>query len=326
LRTARSRRVEWPTLVVAVVIAAGFTAVLAWHGRLPLGLVIAALAMIGAWYNSLQHEVVHGHPTPWPGFNSALAVIPLGLVVSFATYRSSHLAHHRTPELTDPDLDPESFYVTARTWERYGRVRRAALVAMQTLGGRLLFGPLVAALRWMRIELAAARSRRGAARLLGHAVGVAVVLAAVRASGMAWWVYAIGVGWGGGALTMLRSFAEHRYADGAARTAVVRTGRFFSLLFLNNNLHHTHHERPAVAWFELPALHERLDSDRIAAQGAGLYRGYTDVARRHLFRPFDVAAHPKLTALRHPSGHHDDEPGRPGAPVATVPSDIDTVS
>ena len=27
-------------------------------------------------------------------------------------------------------------------------------------------------------------------------------------------------------------------------------------------------------------------------QGAGLYHGYADVARRHLFRPFDVAAHP----------------------------------
>jgi fatty acid desaturase len=292
LRTARSRRVEWPTLAVAVAIAAGFAAVLTWHGRLPLGLVIAALALFGAWYNSLQHEVVHGHPTPWPRLNTALAVIPLGLVVSFATYRSSHLAHHRTPELTDPGLDPESFYVSMRTWERCGRVRRAALVTMQTLAGRLVFGPLAAALRWMRIELTAARSRRGAARLLCHVVGVAAVLAVVRASGMAWWVYAIGVGWGGGALTMLRSFAEHRYARGATRTAVVRAGWFFSVLYLNNNLHHTHHERPAVAWFMLPALHERLDSDRIAADGAGLYRGYADVARRHLFHPFDVAAHP----------------------------------
>ena len=90
------------------------------------------------------------------------------------------------------------------------------------------------------------------------------MLAVVRASGMAWWVFAAGVGWGGGALTMLRSFAEHRYARGATRTAVVRAGWFFSLLYLNNNLHHTHHERPAVAWFKLPALHNRLDSDRIA--------------------------------------------------------------
>ncbi len=163
---------------------------------------------------------------------------------------------------------------------------------MQTLAGRLLLGPLVAALRWMRVEVAAARSRRGAARLLGHGVGVAAVLTVVWASGMAWWVYAIGVAWGGGALTMLRSFAEHRYAIGASRTAVVRTGRFFSLLFLNNNLHNTHHERPAVAWFELPALHERLDSDRTAAEGAGLYSGYSDVARRHLFHSFDVAVHP----------------------------------
>jgi fatty acid desaturase len=296
-KTVKARRVEWPTIAVAVAIAIGFAAVLAWNGRLPVGFVIAALAILGAWYNSLQHEVVHGHPTPWRRLNTALAVVPIGLVVSFSTYRSTHLAHHRTPELTDPDVDPESFYVSARTWARCGRVRRATFVAMQTLAGRLLLGPVVAATRWMRIELTAARSRRGAVRLVGHGVGVAAVLTVVQASGMAWWVYAVGVAWGGGALTMLRSFAEHRYADGVSRTAVVRTGRFFSLLFLNNNLHHTHHERPAVAWFDLPALHERLDSDGIAAQGAGLYRGYADVARRHLLHPFDVPAHP--------TGRHD---------------------
>jgi fatty acid desaturase len=287
-----ARRIEWPTLAVAAAIAVGFAAVLIWHGRLPLAITMGALAILGAWYNSLQHEVVHGHPTPWPRFNAALAVIPFGLVVSFATYRVSHLAHHRTPELTDPDVDPESFYVTARTWERCGTSRRALLVAMQTLAGRLLLGPLVAALRWLRIEMAAARSRRGAARLLGHGIGVVAVLAVVWASGMAWWVWAAGVAWGGGALTMLRSFAEHRYTRGAERTAVVRTGPALSLLYLNNNLHQTHHERPGAAWFKLPALHDRLDSDRVAAEGGGLYHGYTDVARQYLFRPFDEAVHP----------------------------------
>ncbi len=66
-----------------------------------------------------------------------------------------------------------------------------------------------------------------------------------------------------------------------------------ALLYLNNNLHHTHHERPGVAWYELPAVHRQMGSDAIAAVGAGLYRGgYTEVARRNMFRPFERPDHP----------------------------------
>ena len=91
----------------------------------------------------------------------------------------------------------------------------------------------------------------------------------------------------GGALSLLRSFAEHRNVDQGTRSAVVRAGRFFGLLYLNNNLHHTHHTQPWVPWFELPAAHSALDGDRAAAAGAGLYRGYGEVVRRYLVVPFD---------------------------------------
>ena len=62
-----------------------------------------------------------------------------------------------------------------------------------------------------------------------------------------------------------------------------------SLLFLNNNLHLTHHERPGVPWYRLPGGTAALDGDAQAAAGAGLYAGYVDVARRYLFRPLDAA-------------------------------------
>ena len=94
--------------------------------------------------------------------------------------------------------------------------------------------------------------------------------------------------WGGAALSLLRSFAEHRPPDelgDGTPSAVVRAGWFFSLLYLNNNLHHTHHARPGLAWFELPAAHASIDGDRAAAAGAGLYHGYGDVARRFLLHP-----------------------------------------
>jgi fatty acid desaturase len=286
-------------VAVAVAIAGGFAAVLAAHESMPTVVVLALLAVLGAWYNSLQHEVIHGHPTPWRSVNTAMAALPIGLVVPFAVYRDVHLAHHRADPLTSPDADPESFYVSVETWRRCGPVRRAALLAMRTLAGRLVLGPLVAAMRWWR-SMALARSPRIGVCAVTHLAGVAVVLGVVAAAGLPMWIYVVGVAWCGGALSLLRSFVEHRLPEAGTRSAVVQTGWFFSLLFLNNNLHHTHHARPGVPWFELPRAHARLDADRVAAAGAGLYAGYGEIARRYLFRPFDrvvVPSTPEGTAV-----------------------------
>jgi fatty acid desaturase len=282
----KATRVEWPTVLVAIAIYAGFAAVLLWHESMPTIATLAALAVLGAWYNSLQHEAVHGHPTPWGVVNTALAAAPLGLVVPFRVYRDIHRAHHRADPLTDPDIDPESFYVSAATWAQYGPVRRSAARAMQTLAGRLVLGPPAGAVQWWR-RIVATASPADLVRIVGHLAAVALILVAVHASGLALWVYIAGVAGLGGSLSLLRSFVEHRPQDDGTPSAVVRAGWFFSLLFLNNNLHHTHHARPGVAWFELPDVHVRLDADRIAAAGAGWYRGYGEVARRYLFRPFD---------------------------------------
>ena len=282
---------EWPTVGVAVAIATGFAAVLTGHESVPTAVVVGALAVLGCWYNSLQHEVIHGHPTPWRALNTALAAAPVGLVVPFAVYRKIHLAHHRVDPLTDPDLDPESFYVSAAKWARCGPVRRAGLRAMSTLAGRIVLGPPVGAVRWWH-RILADRSPGGVARAAAHLGAVGLILVAVRAAGLPVWVYLVGVVWGGGALTLIRSFAEHRRVDSGTPSAVVRSGWFFSLLFLNNNLHHTHHARPGVPWYALPDLHARLDGDRVAAAGAGLYRGYGEIAREYLFRPFDELVAP----------------------------------
>jgi fatty acid desaturase len=285
-RSMRATRVEWPTVAVAVAIYAGFAAVLLWHEALPTVVVVPALAVLGAWYNSLQHEVVHGHPTPWRAVNHAFAAIPLGLVVPFGVYRDTHRAHHLADPLTDPDIDPESFYVSAATWARYGPLRRAAARTMQTLAGRLILGPPVGAVRWWR-RIVALGSPADILGIVGHLAAAALVLIVVHAAGLPLWVYVLGVVWAGGALSLLRSFAEHRPQDDATPSAVVRAGWFFSLLFLNNNLHHTHHARPGVAWYELPQVHTELDADRAAAAGAGWYHGYGEVARRYLISPFD---------------------------------------
>ena len=274
-------------MAVAATIGVGFAALLAWHDRVPVAFAVVVLALLSAWYGSLQHEIVHGHPTPWRRLNEALGVVPLGLVVRFGDYRHTHLQHHATPWLTDPDLDPESFYVSPERWRRCGPVRRTAHRAMFTLGGRLVLGPIVVAARSVRRDLAGTRTVKDALARAAQTTGVIAVLAVVHASGMPLWVYVLGAGWGGSTVSLLRSFAEHRSVDEGTPSAVVRSNRFGSLVFLNNNLHHTHHARPGVPWYALPATHAEIGGDRIASQGAGLYAGYGEVARRFMFRPLD---------------------------------------
>ena len=286
---------EWPTVAVTAAIAGGLAATVALHQQLPAAVEIAALGVLAAWYNSLQHEVIHGHPTPWCAINTAIAIVPLGLVAPFRRYRALHLAHHRTLDLTDPDTDPESFYVTPRAWASAGPVRRWYLHTTRTLLGRMVLGPPVIAARWIAAGVRNARTLAGALRVSGHVAAVAAVLLLVRATGMSVWTYAIGVIWAGGALSLLRSFAEHRMTDAGPRSAIVRSGRFLSLLYLNNNLHHTHHVRPGVPWFQLPAADAELGTDELVATGAGVYAGYGDVARRYLLRPFDAPVHPAAT-------------------------------
>jgi len=62
-------------------------------------------AWLVAWHSSLQHELLHGHPTPWQGVNRAIGLIQLSLWLPYDVYRASHLAHHQDETLTNPQHD-----------------------------------------------------------------------------------------------------------------------------------------------------------------------------------------------------------------------------
>src|SRR4029453_16225306 len=101
------------------------------------------------------------------------------------------------------------------------------------------------------------------------------------------WVYLLGFVYGGASLTALRSFVEHRASASAPRSAIVHANWFFSLLYLNNNLHYTHHQLPGAAWYRLPELTQALDADQAVERGAGSYAGYGELVRGYVFRSFD---------------------------------------
>lgn len=278
--------VEWPTLLVALAVYGGWFALTRWHDRLPGPVLALAGAWLVAWHGSLQHETIHGHPTRSPLANAAIGFPPLSLWLPYALYRRSHLAHHASPWITHPVHDPESRYLAddGRAWGWIGTLQ-------STLVGRLAVGPAVAVAALLREE--AGRLRRtplAAARdWLPHLAAVAMVVAWLEWTGLGVVRYALLVVYPATALTLLRSFVEHR-ADlpGPARAATVGRGGLLGLLYLNNNLHAAHHERPGLPWYRLPALQRRRASGG-AAHG---YRGYGEIVRRFAFAPHDVLLHP----------------------------------
>lgn len=288
--------VEWPTLALGAFIYCGWLALTYWHARLPVWIVVPLGAYLIAWHSSFQHEVLHGHPTRSHALNWWIGYPPLSLWIPFERYRVTHLTHHCDERLTDPFDDPETNYVEPSVWEATPAWRRGIRRATSTLLGRLALGPFVGISRWHYSEARAmlAGDRAILRAWVGHIPGVALVLFwVVGVCRMPAWLYFLGLVIPATALMMIRSYAEHRAAAPVERrTAVVEGLGPLSLLFLFNNLHAAHHERPALAWYRLPAYY-RANRLRLLAGNGGLhYRGYQDVFRRFLFRPHDAIIHP----------------------------------
>ncbi len=253
---------------------------LAGHAHVPTPVLLFVLALLGAWYGSLQHEVIHGHLPTWVGW------APLGLLVPFCRYRTTHIDHHRNELLTDPVVDPESFYVTPEVWATASTTRRFFLQSTRTLFGRMLLGPLVFNGRFIGNDLRGLRRNGHGAAWVKHLLGVATVVVVVRSLGLPLWIYVVGFVYGGSSITLLRSFVEHRAVDEGPQSAMVLTNPALSLLFLNNNLHLAHHAAPGAPWFALPAIGRDMGAIELARSGAGVYDGYREVVRRYAFHPF----------------------------------------
>ncbi|MDP9463868.1 MAG: fatty acid desaturase [Actinomycetota bacterium] len=300
LRAQQRGEIEWTTLALFGAFYAAWLVVILAHRSLPWPASLAALGLLGGFHMSLQHEALHGHPTRWRGVNTALAVAPLSLWLPYLNYRSSHMVHHHT-DLTDPEFDPESFYLRPTDWAAAGTVKRAYILAARTMIGRMTLGPVHTICRYLWHELRTVGSNSQAARRwAAHLVAAAILswwLFAVV--GIPVWEYMVGFVAMGQSLTLLRSFVEHCAVLEGTRSAVVKAGPLMSLLFLNNNLHHTHHAEPSTPWYALPALNRELNSDEVAAAGAGFYRlGYLEVARRNFWHPFCQPDHPLSPGAR----------------------------
>ncbi len=294
--TAACPLVEIPTLLVALLAYGGWLAITFAYGRWPLWVVAPVGALLVTLQGSLQHEIVHGHPTRWSGLNRLLASVPLSLWLPFERYRSSHLVHHHDERLTDPLDDPESWYWTRDAWAQLSPLTRGLVRVTQTLAGRVTVGAFWAIGCFLRSEWRAIVTNEKGVRAawLAHLLWcIPVVLWVKLVCGMPLWLYVLTMAIPGTSLTLLRSFAEHRarpqFRD---RIALVEGAWLLGPLYLFNNLHALHHEAPWIPWYQYPARY-RLHRERLIAENGGLvYRSYFDVAARFLFRPHDSPLHP----------------------------------
>ena len=289
-------RSEWPTVVLAGGIYGGWLALTLWHAALPWWMVYPALAWLVAWQASLQHEVLHGHPTRSRRINDALGFPPLSLWLPYHIYRVSHLRHHDDARLTDPLDDPESRYWLPEQWDLLSLWGKFLFAAQNTFAGRLLLGPAWIVGRFFYFQSRAlAQGHPGSRRVwLPHMGGVAVILAWVwGVCGMNPLAYVIAVAYPATSLMLIRSFAEHRAAEGVReRIAIVENAPVLGLLFLYNNLHLVHHAWPELAWWRIPRLYRAHRDRMVAANGGLVYDGYLDVARRFWLTPHDKVLHP----------------------------------
>lgn len=284
---------EFPTWILISTIYGCWFAVTWFFEFLPWWLVAPVGAWFVAWHNSFQHEALHGHPSRQVWLNELLAWPPLCLWIPFPVYRDCHRAHHETSSLTDPYEDPESFYLTHSQWENTGPVRRTVLIINNTMAGRIIIGPWLAAVTLWKSHLLAIAS--GDRRYLG--VWIAHIALAGLMFAWLWQVcgisplaYVLMFAWPGLSLSLIRSYYEHRPApEQDGRTAIVNAGPLMSLLFLNNNLHVVHHDRPELPWFTLPAIY-RQNREDILLRACGFHfpGGYLEIARRFAFRPKDM--------------------------------------
>ena len=296
----RSRAIEWPTIGLAVVVY-GVLAGLVWfHASLPWWAILPIGAYFAALHTSLQHEVLHGHPTSNRMFNEALVFIFPTMWLPYQRYKDTHLQHHNNQHLTDPEKDPESFYLLPDDWAAMPGLKRSLFRFNNTLAGRMLIGPAVGIIRFWSAELVdILRGDREKAKAWAvFALSCVSVLAYVVWCGMPVWYYLLLIAYPGISLALVRSYCEHQAAEAVDhRTIVVECSLFWSLLFLNNNLHVAHHERPTLAWYKLPTYYQ-AERDMLLARNNGYRMSYAQIFWRYFFRAKEPLSYPDVTWLK----------------------------
>ncbi len=289
-------RTQWPTWLLLIAVPGAWFALMLGSPVIGPWWTAGLLIPVVVLWMSLQHELLHGHPTRFEWFNKLLGYAPFAVWYPYTLYRDSHLLHHRDHDLTVPGVDPESRYLSRARWQGSSKVLRGVLWLNKTVLGRLLLGaPLsLAGLAGQELQ----RLRRGDAQAwcmwLTHGFVTLLMFAFIaRYSEVTVWQYVFFVSVPALSVGAIRSFYEHRPAlRPEQRTVLNEAGWPWSWLFLNLNLHLVHHDLPGLPWFYLPVIYQARRAQWQQRSGGFLVQGYGELIRGHGLQPIDSPQHP----------------------------------
>ncbi|MBT3456710.1 MAG: hypothetical protein HN449_01220 [Thiotrichales bacterium] len=253
------------------------------------------LVIILTFHGSVQHEILHGHPTGHQGFNDLLAYPSIALWSPYFIYKSSHLKHHEDINLTIPNIDPESYFISKDDWHSLSSYRQKFAAFNMTLLGRLTLGPL-----WyffaLKKEFLMSFKKPFSINFLvyfSHEVFVVIILYCI------WYFFNIHFftyivcAYLAHSLTMLRSFYEHRSnSNPNHRSVIMQTVYPLRILFLNNNYHFVHHKNPDMSWHQIPREYNSNSDKYNQSNGFFLEKGYSKWFKKYLVKPVSEPKHP----------------------------------
>lgn len=285
--------IEWFTLVLFFIVYFGWSLIIINHTSINLVLLIISLSFLVALHSSLQHEVIHGHPTPWPIINHFLAFFSLGLAVPFKRYEDLHLKHHRNRYLTDPIEDPESYFMKSHHWSRCNAIVKNILQLNNSLFGRLILGPIIMMVRMIKTEYYLSKEdNKIKTAWLQHLLSVFLVISFLWITNFPIVLYLLGVAYPALSLLSLRSYSEHLPEEKIAdRSAIIKSNWLMQLLYLNNNFHRVHHDYPDIPWYHLP----RLYREQYLQDTKHVYSGYFSLVKQYALKQRFCVEHPFLS-------------------------------
>lgn len=291
-------RTEWPTWLLLIFVYGGWLSVILYADQIGLWLSTVALILIVTLWQSLQHELLHGHPTRFNALNKVLGYAPFVVWYPYTLYRDRHLLHHNDEDLTVPGVDPESRYLNQRQWADASVFVRGVHWLNKTVFGRLVAGAPLFLWRTARNEFRRLRQGQKQAWLMWLTHGLVAVLMLTfiaHYSAITVWHYLVFVSVPSLALASVRSFYEHRPSPQPEQRTVLNEASWaWGLLFLNNNLHLVHHDLPKLPWYVLPELYRARREQWVARSGGFLVQGYGQLFGRHGVKVIDSPRHPFL--------------------------------
>lgn len=295
LTRSAEHHVQWPSFLVTILCYGLWAALTTLVAQWSFATAIILLPCVITLHSSLQHEVLHGHIFKAAIMRYLVAFPALGIFVPYERFRDTHLDHHVDTRLTDPYDDPESNFQDPVEWERKPFIIRTFYTLNNTLMGRMVFGPAISLMAFYKKDMKAIFD--GETRIIRayamHGLGLwPVLLWLQELSPLSITSYLI-ASYAGMSILKIRTYLEHRAHENAnGRSVIIEDRGLLSLLFLNNNYHALHHEKPWLAWYKLPVEYRKFRDAVLTRNDHYIFKNYAQIFRKFLLKQKDHVAHP----------------------------------